>query len=225
MNEFNENGTNDLSPEAMTEETAATDDVGAPREPEPKRAEETPEDSVSVLEEKLKATHERLLRTAADLDNFRKRSKRDVEDAFARGRADVLQEILPVLDSIDLALAHKETDGANESIFEGVQMIRKQFLSAAERFGLKEVESRGKSFDPNFHEAVAHVASPDCPAGQIVDEMRKGYMLGEKLLRAAMVVVSKGSPSSDTGSGGDGGDSTSSSGAASETQGKVDGTL
>jgi molecular chaperone GrpE len=79
-------------------------------------------------------------------------------------------------------------------IVEGMEMVRKQFMSATERFGLKAVESRQKAFDPNFHEAVAQVESDEHGAGQIVEEMRKGYMLGQRLLRAAMVIVSKGKP-------------------------------
>ena len=181
---------------------------------------------VVALEEKLSTTHERLLRTAADLDNLRKRSKRDVEDALARGRSDVLLEILPVLDSIDLALAAKGSDGADGSIIEGVQMIKKQFLTATERFGLREVESKGCAFDPNFHEAVAHIASAEHPAGQIVDEMRKGYMLGDKLLRAAMVVVSKGedTPANGAESGGQGSDEANDANGTPRSQ-KVDNTM
>lgn len=190
MNDTNQNEINEPSPgETEGAEGAEGTEVGNTSQ---ENGESAASEEVAALEEKLKSTHARLLRAAADLDNFRKRARRDVDEALARGRSDVLMEILPVLDSVDLALGTKDTDGSNESILEGVQMIRKQFLAATERFGLKEVESRGKAFDPNFHEAVAHIASTDHPAGQIVDEMRKGYLLGDKLLRAAMVVVSKG---------------------------------
>lgn len=149
-------------------------------------------DEVQTLKEQLAANHERLLRTAADLDNLRKRSKRDVEDALIRGRTEVLTEILPVIDSVDLALTSADPAGNAASIIEGVKMIQKQFHTATERFQLKVVETEGQGFDPNFHEAVAQLASPDHPAGQIVNEMRKGYLLGDRLLRPAMVVVSKG---------------------------------
>lgn len=195
MNDTNQNEINEPLP-GDSEETEGAE-VAEIDNNTSQANEESAASEVSALEEKLKSTHERLLRTAADLDNFRKRARRDVDEALARGRSDVLTEILPVLDSIDLALGTKDTDGLNESILEGVQMIKKQFLAATERFGLKEVESRGKAFDPNFHEAVAHIASADHPAGQIVDEMRKGYLLGDKLLRAAMVVVSKGQQASE----------------------------
>ena len=195
MNDTNQNETK----ESLAEDAEAAENTEPGNTSQENGESAAPED-VAALEEKLKTTHERLLRTAADLDNFRKRARRDADEALARGRSDVLMEILPVLDSIDLALGTKDAEGSNESILEGVQMIKKQFLAATERFGLKEVESRGKAFDPNYHEAVAHIASPDHPAGQIVDEMRKGYLLGDKLLRAAMVVVSKGEqPPADAG--------------------------
>ena len=175
--------------------------TAAPSDEAPVEAAET-SDPTAELQEKLSATHERLLRTAAELDNFRKRARRDVEEAQNRGRAEVLAEILPVIDSVDLALS-SATEGAGDGIVEGLQMIKRQFLTAGERFGVKPVESRGAAFDPNIHEAVSQIYSPDHPAGQIVEEMRKGYLLGEKLLRAAMVVVSRGAPpapSADEGS-------------------------
>ena len=164
-------------------------EIAAPSDEAPVEA----ADPAVELQDKLSATHERLLRTAAELDNFRKRARRDVEEAQNRGRAEVLAEILPVIDSVDLALS-SAADNAGDGILEGLQMIKRQFLTAGERFGVKPVESRGAAFDPNVHEAVSQIYSPEHPAGQIVEEMRKGYLLGEKLLRAAMVVVSRGAP-------------------------------
>ena len=155
-----------------------------------------PLEQVEILEKKLKATHDRMLRTAADLDNLRKRSRREIAEAMPRGRQEVLGEILPVIDSIDLALASANPEGPAEAIIEGLKMIKKQFLNVTERFGLQEIESVNLAFDPNFHEAVAQVESNECPAGQVVEEMRRGYMIEDKLLRPAMVVVSKGAQES-----------------------------
>ncbi len=169
--------------EVTEEETPKEEESG----PEPQDSKE-----VRELKEKLATTHERLLRTAADLDNLRKRTKRDLEDAVNRGRTEVLQEILLVIDSVDLALTSADPKGTAEGIIEGVKMIQKQFLTATERFKLKAVETEGRAFDPSYHEAVAQLASPEHPVGMIVSEMRKGYLLGDRLLRPAMVVVSKG---------------------------------
>jgi molecular chaperone GrpE len=181
----------------VTENTKNTNPENEPEASEVSEPEKDEQDEaqseVEALQQKLDTTHERLLRTAADLDNLRKRSKRDIDDALVRGHADVLSELLPVMDSLELALASADPDSKADSIIEGVKMIQKQFLTAAERFKLKPIESREQAFDPNFHEAVAQVPSSDHPAGQVVDEMRKGYLLGDRLLRPAMVVVSKGS--------------------------------
>lgn len=173
------------------EEASESAEAAEPTAEEPAAEGDAP-DKLAELEEKYKRTHERLLRTAADLDNFRKRTRRDIDDAVARGRAEVLQEILPVLDSVDLALASAGSDGSAGGIIEGIKMIRKQFFSSTERFKLQAVESVGLAFDPNVHEAVAQVPSDEHPAGCVVEEMRKGYLLDGKLLRASMVIVSRG---------------------------------
>ena len=153
-----------------------------------------PEEQIAKLEQKLLEVQEKWLRSVAEMDNLRKRTRRDVEEALARGRTDVLREILPAIDSIDLALNTVDENTEIGGIVDGMEMVRKQFMSATERFGLKAVESQEKAFDPNFHEAVAQVESDAHGAGKIVEEMRKGYMLGDRLLRAAMVIVSKGKP-------------------------------
>ncbi|MBW2278881.1 MAG: nucleotide exchange factor GrpE, partial [Deltaproteobacteria bacterium] len=158
-----------------------------------------PNELVIELEEKLAAEHERLLRAAADLDNLRKRMKRDVEEAGVRGRSEVLGDILPAVDSLDLALGSSDRDGAAGPVLDGVEMVRKQFLAAMSRHGVKPVETApGKVFDPAVHEAVAQIPSEDQPLGTVVEEMRKGYLLGERLLRAAMVIVSAGPPDGGT---------------------------
>jgi molecular chaperone GrpE len=153
-----------------------------------------PEEQIATLEKKLQEAEEKWLRGVAEMDNLRKRTRRDVEEAVIRGRTDVLREILPAIDSIDLALNTVDDKTEIKGIVEGMSMVRKQFISATERFGLKAVESQDKAFDPNFHEAVAQLESEEHEAGQIVEEMRKGYLLGDRLLRAAMVIVSKGKP-------------------------------
>lgn len=168
--------------------------------PSPDAMDESDRDAslrLSELEKQLKDERDRLLRTAADLDNTRKRAKRDVEDAVVRGRQEVLREILPVVDSVDLALGSADPEGPAKPVLEGVEMVRRQFLSATERFGLKPIESVGKAFDPNVHEAVSQLESHEHPAGQIIHEMRRGYLLGDRLLRAAMVIVSAGPGQSD----------------------------
>ena len=156
-----------------------------------------PKDPIEALKEKLEEKHGQLLRYAAELDNLRKRSRRDIEDAAVRGRSEVLKELLPTVDSIDLALDSIGPEGSAKSIIEGMQMVKKKFLTSLERFGLKEIEAVGLPFDPNFHEAIAQQPSEKYDAGIVAFEMRRGYLLGEKLLRPTMVVVSSGKPQVD----------------------------
>lgn len=154
-----------------------------------------PNETIAELEHKLVAEHERLLRAAADLDNLRKRTRRDVEDAAIRGRAEVLGELLPAIDSLDLALGSSDHEGPAGPVLDGVEMVRKQFLAAMSRFGLAPVETApGDAFDPVVHEAVAQIPSAEHELGAVIEVMRKGYVLGERLLRPSMVVVSAGPP-------------------------------
>jgi molecular chaperone GrpE len=184
------------------EAASAEPDAGeiAVTEGEPEVAEEVVEDPaarVAELEAKLAAEHDRLLRAAADLDNLRKRMRRDLEDQRARGRAEVLHEILPAIDSLDMALSTAKPDGQAESILRGVEIVRRQFLTAMEKFGVKPIESVGAPFDPNVHEALTQIAHDTVAPGHVVQDMRKGYMLGDRLLRAAMVIVAKPRPVED----------------------------
>lgn len=191
MTEDTKNPSSVLESETQNENAAETADT---QKSETGTADQSlsPEQQIAALEAKFKETHDRLLRTAAELENVRRRSRRDVDEAVNRGRTDILREILPIIDSIELALNSADPGGSAAGIVEGVEMIHRQFLSAAERFGLKPIESVGLSFDPNVHEAVAQVHSEDQPVGAVVEEMRRGYMLGDRLLRASMVIVSKG---------------------------------
>lgn len=153
-----------------------------------------PDEQVAALEAKLAEEHERLLRTAAELENFRKRARRDADDALARGRSEVLIAILPALDSVDMALKSTTEEASAASVLEGVEMVRKQFLASMAPLGLKPIDADGAGFDPTYHEAVAQMPSVEHAAGSVMEEMRKGYMLGDRLLRASMVVVSSGKP-------------------------------
>jgi len=176
-------------------------------EPEPEIAvEDDQSDAIAALEKRLAEEHDRLLRTAADLDNFRKRSRRDVEDAAVRGRAEVLAELLPTIDALDLALKNADPAASPGAVIDGVEMVRRQFLGSMARFGLKPIECVGAAFDPNFHEAIAQIPNADVPAGAVIEEMRRGYVLGERLLRASLVVVSSGAPEAAPTSGGEGAD-------------------
>ena len=169
-------------------------EVEPPAEEPAKAAEPTVEERIEKLEQEKKETYDRLLRTAADFDNFRKRSRRDQEEATIKGKEAVLKEMLPVVDNLERALQAAQTTaggGAAASLVDGVKLVLRQFASALERFEVKPVEAVGKPFDPAYHEAISQVPSADHPNGTVVAEMQRGYTIGNRLLRPALVAVAK----------------------------------
>lgn len=186
-------GSAEESAEESTEESVEEEPEVVDDDREDDEVVRDPNETIAELEQKLEAEHQRLLRAAADLDNLRKRTRRDVDDAAIRGRIEVLGELLPAIDSLDLALSSSEREGPAGPVLDGVEMVRKQFLAAMSRFGLAPVETApGDPFDPAVQEAVAQIPSADYELGAVVEVMRKGYVLGERLVRASMVVVSAG---------------------------------
>ena len=136
---------------------------------------------------------ERLLRTTADFDNYKKRALREKQDAVKFANEALLQKLIPVMDNFEMAMAAAGTTQGNtsQSLQAGVNMILSQFKSVLGEAGLEEVDASGKPFDPNFHEAVSQLESTDVPEGQVMQQIRKGYRLKERLLRPATVIVAK----------------------------------
>ena len=134
-----------------------------------------------------------LLRTTADFDNFKKRAARERQDAVKFANESLLQKLIPLLDNFDMAItaATNAKEGTAQSLQTGVNMILSQFRSTLAEAGLEEVDAMGKTFDPNFHEAVSQLETADVPEGQIVQQLRRGYKLRERLLRPATVIVAK----------------------------------
>ncbi|WP_437676420.1 nucleotide exchange factor GrpE [Sorangium sp. So ce131] len=154
----------------------------------------TPEDKLGEAQAEAARLREQLLRTAADFDNFRKRSRREAEDAQRRGRETILKDLLPVFDNLERAASHAEGAPDVKSVADGIRIVLKQFVDTLERMGIKRIAAVGKPFDPSVHEAIQQIDSTEHPAGVVIAEVQPGYMLGDYLIRAAMVVVSKGSP-------------------------------
>jgi molecular chaperone GrpE len=134
---------------------------------------------------------DQLLRTAADFDNFRKRSRRDVEDAQRRAQEDTIRELLPIVDNLERAVQAAEQAKDADAVAEGVRMVLRSFDDVAARLGLERVAALGQRFDPNLHDAVQQVETDESPAGTVVAEVQPGYLLREKLVRPALVVVAK----------------------------------
>jgi molecular chaperone GrpE len=143
------------------------------------------------LEDELSETQERVLRTAADAENFKKRLQREKEEQTRYANESLMRELLPVIDNLERALEHSEAGADQGGLLEGLNMTLKGFLDTLTRFGCTPVETAGKPFDPNFHEAVSQEESADHEPNTVLRELQKGYMLKERLLRPAMVLVSK----------------------------------
>jgi molecular chaperone GrpE len=142
---------------------------------------------------------ERMLRTAADFDNFRKRARREAEDALRKGRDGLLRELLPVFDNIERAVAHSAltkgeasgTEADVKSLSEGLNLVIRQFRDTLSRIGVERVDSVGKPFDPSLHEAIQHLETTEHPPGHVAAEVQAAYREGDRLVRPAMVVVAK----------------------------------
>jgi len=136
---------------------------------------------------------ERLLRQAADFENFKKRAARDRQDAIRFANEGLLAKLIPILDNFDMAMAaaNNAQAGAAEALKVGVNMIHSQFKAALMEAGLEELNATGQIFDPNWQEAVSHQESADVPEGQVLQQLRMGYKFRERLLRPATVIVAK----------------------------------
>jgi molecular chaperone GrpE len=138
---------------------------------------------------------DRLLRTAADLENFKKRAARERIEAAQSANVTLLLKLLPVLDHFEMAQATTQTaevpQGGVASLQAGIAMIQQQLKGVLAETGLEEIDANGKPFDPTLHEAVSQLETADAPEGQVVQQIRKGYKLRDRLLRPAAVVVAK----------------------------------
>lgn len=169
-----------------TPEAPATE--GAPAAPAPAAAEPSDLDKARAEAARLK---DQLLRTAADFENFRKRARREAEDARARGRDETLAEVLPVFDNLARAAQAASSSTDVGAIQSGIQLVLGQLDGALGRVGVTPVEAVGKLFDPTRHDAIQQVERADVPPGTVVEEVQRGYLNGERLVRAALVVVAR----------------------------------
>ncbi len=153
---------------------------------------------VESLQEQVAATKDKWLRALADLENFKKRSKKELDDQSLRTAQSLLPAFLPVMDNLERALEVAEPTAAGASdenaenvrnLVQGIQMVRKEFLSALGRNGIEPIDSVGKAFDPAMHDALQQFDSPDYPPGVVIQEFEKGYQMKDRLLRPARVIV------------------------------------
>ncbi len=133
----------------------------------------------------------RLLRSAADLENFRKRKEREKDEIKKFGAEKVVSDLLPAIDNLERALEHAEKSEEQSSITDGVKMVHRQLISALEKHAIKGFSAVGEKFDPQLHEAIQQIETTEFETGVVMQEFQKGYFIHERLLRPAMTVVAK----------------------------------
>lgn len=132
------------------------------------------------------------IRGQAEAENMKKRLEREKSEFVKFANENLIKELLPVLDNLERALAHSQTNCANgDSLAEGVKLIVDGFSNVLDKFGVKAVKTKGEPFDPNYHEAVMQQDNPDVESNTVLAEVQKGYLLHDRLIRPAMVVVSR----------------------------------
>jgi molecular chaperone GrpE len=168
----------------------AAQEAADPKADDPPAADVIAADAAALRAE-TQQLRDRVLRTLADFDNFRKRTEREKADFFKYALAGPMRDLLPVLDNFDRALEHAEE---GDDFHKGVALIYKQLFDVLQRNGLKPIDQAGVPFDPNIHEAVVREENPDVPSHTVVAILQKGYFLHDRLLRPAMVKVAVGGP-------------------------------
>ena len=160
--------------------------------PDATDAPDAPADSgaLAALQRERDEYYDRLLRKTAEFDNYRKRVERERREHADQAIVDLLQELLLIVDDFDLALNVEAGDGAH-AYQKGIELIHGKLHDLLKRYHVRPIQSLGADFDPNLHQAVIHEASPEHREGEVIGELRRGYTIGDKLLRPAMVKVSK----------------------------------
>ena len=174
---------------------------GSPIEDEPSDGEgAVPSESPNLpdLQEELLAAQDKYLRLAAEFENYKRRSQRDLNESIKFANETLLKNLLPVIDNLERAIKCGKDAGMVNAVMEGVELTHKSFLEIVEKLGLRQISSAGQPFDPSRHQAVAQVESDTYEANMVVEELQKGYFLHDRILRPAMVTVSKEPPSEIT---------------------------
>jgi len=147
---------------------------------------------VSQLQKERDDYYDRLLRQAAEFDNYRKRTDRERQQLAEAAASDLIKELLPLVDDLERAIkADAGSEGA-DSIRRGVEMIHKQLAEMLRKRGVTPIEALGREFDPHYHMAVSYEPAEGRPDGEVIEEFSRGYLLGDRLLRPSMVKVAKG---------------------------------
>lgn len=182
----------DAAAQQRTSETAGAETAGQPSAPEAGAAE--------VLAREAAEYKDRLLRTLAEMENLRRRTEREVTDARSYGIASFARDILAVADNMERALQalddelRAKADAGVKALLDGVELTERELLKVLEKHGVRKLDPAGQRFDPNLHQAMYEVADASVPSGHVAQVIQAGYMIGDRILRPALVAVSKSAP-------------------------------
>lgn len=164
----------------------------APTAPAPEAPAAAPQPSHSPEAQELAAVKDRYTRLMADFDNFRKRQVREREEWIKRSNEELLADLLPIIDHLELALG--KAPDTSDPVVAGVKLVYEQFLALLDRYGVTPIDTKNQPFNPDWHEALSQMTSATVPANGIIDQFRRGWCLAGRLLRPAQVIVSSGAP-------------------------------
>lgn len=204
----NDTENQNTTPQAETTPQAANDAAA--------EAASAPEaDPIAVLEAEKADLRDKLLRLMADMENLRRRTEREVADARTYAVANFARDMLNVADNVRRAIesvpeeARSSAEGAFKGLIEGIDLTERDLLKTLERHGVKKLDPQGQKFDPNVHQAMFEVPNPDVPNGTVVQVVQSGYVIGERVLRPALVGVAKGGPKAPANGAGEAADNPS----------------
>lgn len=186
-------------PENHETPSEAQDQTAPPAEGQ----ESQPENRLAQAESDLAAAKDRLLRTLADMENLRRRTEKDIADArtyavtnFARDMVNVADNLRRAIESVP-SEARGAVEGALKSVLDGIELTERDLLNTLERHGIKKIDPVGQKFDPNLHQAMMEVPDPSVPSGTVTQVIQTGFVIGDRILRPALVGVAKGGPKAD----------------------------
>jgi molecular chaperone GrpE len=181
----------------MTDTTGANGtDAATPETAQP----DAQADQVAALAKEASDLKDRLLRTLAEMENLRRRTEREVTDARIYGVTNFARDILAVADNMERAMKalddelRDKADAGVKALLDGLELTERELINVMEKHGVKKIEPQGQKFDPNLHQAMFEIPDASVPAGTVVQIMQPGYTIGERVLRPALVAVSKGGP-------------------------------
>jgi len=178
----------------MSEDETTNGAASSPAAEPPAAPPATPEERIAALEAEKADLRDRMLRIAAEFENWKKRSRKEQTDNEAKVRESVLRDMLEVIDNLDRATAATGGTTDLQSVQQGIALVLRLFAQKLERYDVKPLDAKGKPFDPRLHEAISQAPSAEVAPGTVLAELQKGYKVGDRLLRPAAVVVAIAAP-------------------------------